>query len=103
VSRGFAIARVRYPKGGPTSPQFDDGLLVYLQAVPFDWVSTDVDSFRRRNPAFPNETTADQFFDEEHLEAYRELGYAVASDFCRDLGQALLSGGLLRQVAELLH
>jgi len=102
VRRGFAIARVRYPKGSPTSPQFDDGLLVYLQAVPVASVSADVASFRRRNPAFPNETTADQFFDEEQLEAYRELGYGVTSDFCRRLGQAPLSGGLLRRVAEVL-
>jgi hypothetical protein len=26
---------------------------------------------------FPNQTTADQFFDEEQLEAYRELGMAI--------------------------
>ena len=37
-------------------------------------------SYWRRNVDFPNETTADQFFDEEQLEAYRELGMAIAQE-----------------------
>jgi hypothetical protein len=43
----------------------------------------DVASYWRRHPEFPNDTTADQFFTEDNLEAYRELGYAVASQFYR--------------------
>ncbi|MEM6937966.1 MAG: hypothetical protein AAF552_16040, partial [Pseudomonadota bacterium] len=27
--------------------------------------------------AFPNDPTADQFYDEEHFEAYRELGLQI--------------------------
>ncbi len=34
--------------------------------------------YRDRHPAFPHETTADQFFDEEQFECYRALGYHVA-------------------------
>jgi len=81
--RGFAIGKVRYPRGDPTSPEYDDGYIVYLQAVPIQAMPPDVASYWRRHPAFPNDTTADQFFTEDNLEAYRELGYAVASQFYR--------------------
>ena len=34
-----------------------------------------VADYRKRNPAFPQESTADQFFDEAQFESYRALGY----------------------------
>ena len=34
--------------------------------------------YRAAHPDFPQETTADQFFDEEQFECYRALGYEVA-------------------------
>ncbi|HEX4242023.1 MAG TPA: patatin-like phospholipase family protein [Steroidobacteraceae bacterium] len=82
--RGYAVGRIRYPKGTPTSPDFDDGVIVYLQAVPAT-LPADVVSYWRRHLEFPNDTTADQFFTEENLEAYRELGYAITSQFYKDL------------------
>lgn len=33
--------------------------------------------YKRRYPAFPHETTSDQFFGEEQLEAYRALGFHI--------------------------
>jgi hypothetical protein len=45
----------------------------------------DIASYWRRHAEFPNDTTADQFFTEENLEAYRELGYAIAGEFHRQL------------------
>ena len=41
-------------------------------------MNADTVSYWRRNVDFPNQTTADQFFDEEQLEAYRELGMGIA-------------------------
>ena len=41
-------------------------------------MNADTVSYWRRNLDFPNQTTADQFFDEEQLEAYRELGMGIA-------------------------
>jgi len=82
--RGYAIGRIRYPIGTPTSPEFEDGWLVYLQAVPAS-LSADITSYWRRHTDFPNDTTADQFFSEENVEAYRELGYAIANHFYKDL------------------
>jgi hypothetical protein len=83
--RGFAIARIRYPVGSPFDPKFDDGYLVYLQAVPTRSVPADITSYWRRHEQFPNDSTGDQFFTEENLEAYRELGHAIATEFCKEL------------------
>ena len=53
---------------------------MYLQATKIDKVAerVDIDAYARTHADFPNETTADQFFDEDQLEAYRELGMEVA-------------------------
>jgi hypothetical protein len=72
VKRGWAVGTIKYPG---TEAQ---GILLYLQASPIAGMNADTVSYWRRNPDFPNQTTADQFFDEEQLEAYRELGMAIA-------------------------
>ncbi len=72
VKRGWAIGTIRYPG---TEQR---GILLYLQASPIGCMNADTMSYWRRNFEFPNQTTADQFFDEEQLEAYRELGMANA-------------------------
>jgi hypothetical protein len=72
VKRGWAVGTIQYPG---TELQ---GILLYLQASPIAGMNADTLSYWRRNVDFPNQTTADQFFDEEQLEAYRELGMAIA-------------------------
>jgi hypothetical protein len=84
VARGYAVGRIRYPQGQPDSMEFDDGYLVYLQSVPLASMPADADSYRRQSGLFPNDPTSDQFFDEEALEGYRELGYAICSQFFAD-------------------
>ena len=37
----------------------------------------DIYRYRSQHPSFPAQTTADQFFNERQLEAYRELGYQL--------------------------
>jgi hypothetical protein len=51
------------------------GLLFYFKASLSGDESDLVFDYKRRNPAFPHETTADQFFGEDQLEAYRNLGF----------------------------
>ncbi len=72
VKRGWALGSIKYP--GTDS----QGILLYLQASPIAGMNADTASYWRRNFDFPNQTTADQFFDEEQLEAYRELGMGIA-------------------------
>ncbi len=38
----------------------------------------DLYGYKSANRDFPDQTTADQFFDERQFEAYRELGYQIA-------------------------
>lgn len=76
--RGFAIARIRYPRPAASSQDDFNGALLYLQSTPVEGMRADVRSYRRSNERFPNEPTANQFFTEEQLEAYRELGMQIA-------------------------
>lgn len=48
-------------------------------------VAPDVLNYARQNPAFPNQSTVDQFFDEAQFESYRQLGL--------NIGQVLFGGG----------
>jgi hypothetical protein len=100
--RAFSIGRVRYPKGDASSAEYEDGYIVYLQAAPILAMSTDVASYWRRHAEFPNDTTADQFFTEENLEAYRELGYTVASQFYEALESELPTDSLFARIRGLL-
>jgi hypothetical protein len=70
AERGFAIADIKYNDKS-------EGILIYLKLVMIDELATDVYSYKGLNPAFPHQSTADQFFDEKQFEAYRELGYTV--------------------------
>jgi len=79
VKRGWALGTIRYPG---TDKQ---GILLYLQTSPIAGMNADTVSYWRRNVDFPNQTTADQFFDEEQLEAYRELGMGIAQSAVKAL------------------
>ncbi len=40
-------------------------------------LSEDINSYKRENPDFPHQSTANQFFNEIQFEAYRELGFQI--------------------------
>jgi len=93
----YAIGKIRYTKER-------HGILVYLKSsllkddsleasleTPDAYLSSQarkddrqfdanpyIANYKRLNPAFPHQTTADQFFDERQFECYRALGYMVA-------------------------
>lgn len=58
---------VRYANGSR-------GDIVYLKARMCSGLSADLAAYQRANPSFPNQSTANQFFDEAQFEAYRVLG-----------------------------
>ena len=51
----------------------------------------DVRSYAADHPAFPHESTADQWFSESQLEAYRALGAHIIENVC-NRGVALAPG-----------
>lgn len=73
----FFAARIIYPKTrGEQEPK--EGKLIYIKSTMIDDLSFTTKGYKAKNPDFPHETTADQFFDPEQFEVYRELGYYAA-------------------------
>ena len=66
----FATGLIRYTPGNPA----DDGILIYVKPALQASDSADLLGYSRTNPAFPHDSTVDQWFDESHFENYRALG-----------------------------
>jgi hypothetical protein len=71
----FAIGRIRY---NPASAQ-EDGTIIYIKPSLVDGDPDDVLAYAGINKCFPNDTTANQWFDETHFENYRALGQAAGA------------------------
>ena len=63
-----AVGEITYQDGGK-------GVLIYVKSSLTGDENNYVRDYARRHPAFPHETTGDQFFKEEQFEAYRALGF----------------------------
>jgi hypothetical protein len=73
----FALGRIEYLSDDASAPT---GWVLYVKpTVQGVESAADIIAYRRANPAFPNQSTGDQWFDEPQLEAYRALGYLTAS------------------------
>ncbi|MEQ1950049.1 patatin-like phospholipase family protein [Mesorhizobium yinganensis] len=68
----FAIGRILYEKDGSETVE---GVLVYVKATVTGDEPDYILDYERRYPMFPHESTGDQFFSEEQMEAYRALGF----------------------------
>lgn len=70
---------------------FEDGgtgHLIYCRASLTGSTPWSIDSYRRRDPGFPNTSTLRQLFGDETFEAYRSLGFVVgttAASACQEL------------------
>lgn len=53
----------------------EEGSLIYIKAALTDDEPIDIREYALTNPDFPQQSTADQFFDEAQFESYRKLGY----------------------------
>ena len=75
----YAVGTILYPGDK------DCGTLVYIKTSLTGDEPVDVKEFCKRVPEFPNESTANQFFDESHFESYRALGQHIGQGiFKRD-------------------
>jgi hypothetical protein len=72
-----ALARVTYPPAADGT-QKDPGWLLYVKASLDGDEPADVLQYHTDHPLFPQESTADQFFDEAQWESYRCLGEHMA-------------------------
>ena len=70
--RYCAIGRIRYSDvDGRDAP---DGLVICFKPVLCGTESHDVQNYAAKNPHFPQESTANQFYGESQFESYRQLG-----------------------------
>lgn len=80
ADKGYLIAQIKYSKTLATTPaeSNEEGTLIYIKATLLGQLFGDLHGYHRENPAFPYQSTADQFFDEKQFESYRELGFQLA-------------------------
>ncbi len=85
-TRPFALGRITYPEDKERGIKQEGGWLLLIKASLCGCESETLRTYKSRHPAFPHETTLDQFFDDAQFEAYRELGESMME---RALGKEL--------------
>ena len=73
---GLLLATIDYDRGAPGPAK---GLLVIVKPRCLPGVGMEVSRYAQAHADFPQQTTADQFFDEAQWEAYHQLGLHVGA------------------------
>ena len=95
---GVEFAERGYIKGTITYPgETEQGTFIFLKTTMVKGLDLALKGYKGKHPDFPDESTADQFFDEEQFDAYRELGYVIADKMIND--QSVDFEGLLAKCA----
>jgi Patatin-like phospholipase len=86
----FMLGTIEYlSDGGPAETSPRSGRILYIKpAVRSDEGVAEFIAYQRLKPDFPNQSTADQWFDEPQLEAYRTLGYYILTTLVTASGLA---------------
>ena len=79
LKRHYRFGRIQYSSKGP------EGVMLYVKSTLTGDEWPDIRQYGDIHRAFPHETTADQFFDENQFEAYRHLGYKSVTKTLYDL------------------
>lgn len=87
-----AVGTIYYPEWKDLPEEH--GYLVYCKASLIGSEPHHLIEYKSKHPSFPHQTTADQWFDEQQFEAYRELGYQVGKT-------AFVPAGLIEQETSL--
>lgn len=75
--RGFTVGKIRYADG-------TEGDLIYLTTTLFKGLGLQTLGYCAAHEDFPDQSTADQFFDDAQFEAYRQLGYSLGAAMLDD-------------------
>ena len=74
----FALGTIEYLSDGDPGGPTPTGNILYIKpAVRGDEGAAEFIAYQRLHPDFPDQSTADQWFDEPQLEAYRTLGHHI--------------------------
>jgi hypothetical protein len=79
------VGTIRYPETDDLNEEY--GFLFYCKSSLTGDEPHHLNEYRIKHPSFPHQTTADQWFDEQQFEAYRELGYHVARESLRPISE----------------
>ena len=79
------LGAVRYADGST-------GEVLYIKPRMCEGLTADIYAYWRAHPEFPNEPTADQFFDDVQFDAYRELGRQLLTRMMAGASSGSLSG-----------
>lgn len=77
----WAVGTIRYP---PADAPDEAGVLIYLKPTLLGDEPVDVTNYARTRPAFPQESTVNQWFDTPQFESYRMLGLHTVASLCGD-------------------
>lgn len=78
------------PRDSASEPP--DSVVIFIKPALPAGLAGDVGHYARTHPSFPQETTADQFFDEAQWESYRALGQTLSARlFAQDVFGAVAS------------
>jgi hypothetical protein len=86
--RHFFAARIVYPKVERTGA-LETGCLIYLKPTLTGDEPTDLLAYAARELEFPHHPTADQLFDEERFESYRQLGEHIGEKLGDTLARSM--------------
>lgn len=84
AEKGYIEGTIKYPK--TKDSDYFEGRIVLIKTTMTKNLPADLYSYRAQHNDFPDQPTADQFFDEKQFEAYRELGYRLADSMCKEIG-----------------
>lgn len=86
AEKGYFVAKIDYGRKRGRNPWAKTGLILYLKTTMISKeLSMKVKGYKGANPGFPDQSTGDQFFDDDQFEAYRELGFRIAEQAINDL------------------
>jgi hypothetical protein len=89
AEKGYFVARIDYgDRGNKGWPQ--TGILIYMKSTLIPDLAIGAKGYRGAHHDFPNESTGDQFFEEDQFEAYREVGYRICEQMIGELDLAEL-------------
>jgi hypothetical protein len=69
----------------PTTETCENGYLIYVKPMILGNESTDVQSYHAEQREFPQQSTADQWFNESQTESYLMLGLETMDEITRGL------------------
>lgn len=84
AAKGYCVATIDYGDRGKDGWP-ESGVVIYLKSALIHALEIPAKGYRGANADFPNQTTGDQFFDEEQFDAYREVGYKICKQMIADL------------------